>query len=108
MYRNKIQDAVSTAASVTSDPVDISRGEIWAVSWKWTGTTNGALKVQRSPDGIVWGDVASATAAPAGSANEAIYNNATHDGCQFVRSVYTRTDGTGTLTTIFSVKESRV
>lgn len=104
---NKIQDAVTIAASgtSTSEAVDISWSDCWAVQWSWTGTINGALKVQASIDGTNWEDISGATGTPAGSAGAKLYPNTTLAGYTLVRSLYTASSGTGTLTTIFSSKE---
>ena len=100
-----VQNAVSSGASSTSNAVSIETCEAWACQWSWTGTTNGALKVQGSIDGTNWEDIASMTGTPAASAASKMVFPTGFAPYLFVRSVYTRTDGTGVLTTHFSGKD---
>lgn len=101
MFRVKAQNAVSTATSSVSLPIDASRLVNWAVHWIWTGTTRGDLKVQASLDGVNWFDFPNASKNVNSSPGQHMFQYS-GGGVYVFRSVFNRTSGSGTLTAIFS------
>jgi hypothetical protein len=94
---DKVVDAASLAASVTSQVIDIRHQYGFAIFAVWTGTPTGVLKMQASPDGINnWADVSGITASPAGAAGS-YFVNKEWQFYPYIRFLYTRSSGTGSL-----------
>jgi len=94
---DKVIAAGSMAGNLTSDAIDIRLQYGFAVFAAWTGTPTGVLKMQASPDGISgWLDITGVTASPSGGAGS-YFLNKEWQFYPYVRFVYTRTSGTGSL-----------
>jgi hypothetical protein len=97
--------SVSSSASSTSDVINLRRHETYAcIQVAWTGTTAGTLKLQVSNDSTQWDDLDGITVTPAGSDSQDLWVIYAAS-FQFMRVVFTRTSGTGTLTGTVSLKE---
>jgi len=97
-------DAVSTAASITGDSFSIQDSDNVGLDLRWTGTTAGTIAVQVSNDNSTFTALTlSAVPTPAGSADNYLVN-INQAPFQYMRIVFTRTSGTGTLTAIVSMK----
>lgn len=93
-------------ASITSKALDVRYIDNIGIQAIWTGAPTGTVKVQASHDakvdgsgaiaGGTWTDIAGATAAPAGGAGSALIALAAL-AHPFIRIVYTRTGGAGSL-----------
>jgi len=104
----KILNTVTTDQSRTSEPIDLQFVYAWSIQFNWSGTTAGTVKAQISNDGISWTDVPGCLATPAGSTDFYLFNSGDIVGYRYVRSVFTRTSGTGTLDCFVSGKENAV
>lgn len=62
----------------------------------WTGTTDGTVKLQVSNDNSQWDDLTGINTSTGGSAGTDAWNISTI-GFAFMKLVYTRSSGTGTL-----------
>lgn len=106
-----IINAVSMASSITSSVVEIKNQDNIGIQLNWTGTPVGTFAVQVSSDYLqdTEGNVMNAgnwitlpispSIAAAGSADSA-FVDVNQTSAQYMRVVYTRTSGTGTLTGI--------
>ncbi len=105
-----------STASITSDVINMENILFLAVQGVWTGTPTGTLKLQGSCDtgltiagnvtgsGVTnWTDITSATTAPSGSAGSG-FIEVKETGLKWVRAVYTRSSGSGTLNVRFNAK----
>lgn len=112
MSKNQIKNfnlinGVSTAATITSDAVDIEFLDNVGLNIDWTGTTNGTITVECSnlstPSSFKALTFDPVLAQPAGVAGGYLVdiNNASWS---FIRVVFTRTSGTGTLTVSLAAK----
>lgn len=103
-------------ASITSDTINLENILYLAVQAVWTGTPTGTIKLQGScdtgttiagntdGDGVSnWTDIASATLSPAGSASSG-FIELKETGIKWVRLVYTKSGGSGSLTSRFNAK----
>lgn len=100
---DKIVDANDMSASFNSEAIDIRLQYGFSVFAVWTGTPAGTLKLQCSPDGInQWTDVPSLSAAVSGAGS--YFTNQQWQFYPFLRFVYTRTSGSGTLNIWFTGK----
>ena len=92
------------AATITGVGQDFQHaGNICALA-SWTGTAPvGTLKLQGSADGVTWADVPSATLAISGNSGAGMIP-VSNIGFLFVRAVYTKTSGTGTLSVVLTGK----
>lgn len=99
--------AYSMAADIASDPVTLTFEDNTDIQCKWTGTPTGVLAVQISldPTNLGWQTVSFGPAPdqPAGSAS-GNYFSINQTGTAFIRLIYTRTSGTGTLSAKISAK----
>jgi len=94
---DKVVDAASLAGNVTSQVIDIRLQYGFSIFAAWTGTPSGVLKMQASPDGVNgWADVTGVSASPAGSSGS-YFVNKEWQFYPYVRFIYTRTSGTGSL-----------
>ena len=103
-----LADATSTGADFESSVVCVEHLFAACIQATWTGTTAGTFQVQASNDvgdvkqpsspGVTnWTDVASATAAPAGSAASGLIH-LSDIGYKWLRVKFTRSAGTGAAT----------
>lgn len=92
----------SMGADFTSDSqqmVNMAMGSIFAM---WSGTPNGSLKLQISNDNENWTDYTDSDYAL--TVPGSVMWNLSSIGYQYLRVVYTRTSGTGTLNVTVSGK----
>jgi len=96
-------NGTSMGASITSDQVPLSFEDNVGLQVVWTGTPTGTLDVQISldPTNLGWQSIPSTSfvptpAIPSGSAGSNYYE-LMQTTAAFIRLVYTRTSGTGTL-----------
>ena len=93
---NPILTAGDMSTSLTSDIEDMTR-KIWiAIQAVYTGSPVGDLTLEASNDKVTWTTVANSTVAVSG-ASSAMWN-IQNCGYSWLRLVYTRTSGTGSLT----------
>jgi hypothetical protein len=104
-------NAESMGASVTSAPVYVEHLPLVLLQAVWTGTPVGNFTVQYSADvgtdsagtGVTnWTTDSDSTIAAGGAAGDLAYDIET--SAKWVRLVYTRTSGTGTLSARFNAK----
>lgn len=84
-------------ASLQSKAMDMLAFPFGALEAIWTGTPTGILKVEGSLDGTAFYPINVFVNNPAGSANSTLINMQ-GVGFRYMRLVYTRTSGTGSLT----------
>lgn len=95
--------AESMGASITTEASNILHTDRVGYQIAWTGTPTGAFTVEISNDGSTWVELTLSTAiAAAGSADEAFIDAET--AAKFIRLVYTRSSGTGTLNVHITAK----
>jgi hypothetical protein len=100
---DKVVDAASMDADITSQVIDVRLQYGFTAFAAWTGTPTGTLKIQASPDGINnWLDIG-VSVSPAGSA-ASWFSNQQWQFYPYLRFVYTRSSGTGTLNLWFTGK----
>lgn len=98
---------ISSLATTTSLPMEITHEWMWSIQFVWTGTTTGVISVNVSNDGIDWSAFTAfdqALVQPSGSAGNMIAIPKSNAGYQYVQAVYTNTSGTGTVTAQFFAK----
>jgi hypothetical protein len=101
---DKVIAAGSMAADITSEVIDIRLQYGFSVFAAWTGTPTGAIKMQASPDGVSsWLDVSGVSASPAGAAGS-YFVNQQWQFYPYIRFVYTRSSGSGSLDLWFTGK----
>lgn len=95
-YDDKYMVAQSMAANVTGRAVATLASEGLSFQAVWTGTPTGTLKLQVSNDNTTYTDLPGTSQATGGAAGNFLWNLA---GIyfQFIRLVYVRTGGVGTL-----------
>lgn len=95
LYNLQIVTDGNMTSNITSDVVDLSKTDGYAVFAKWTGSPNGTIKIQVSVDGSNYVDLDGSTTAVSG-AGDALWEITTayYDK---VRVVFTFTSGSGTL-----------
>lgn len=103
--RYKAINAISTAASITGDIVDLEFTFVISVQFNWTGTTAGTVYVEGSNDLINWTTLPNSSATPAGSAGSFLYEPGILNGVLWVRPRFTRTSGSGSMTAWVGGKE---
>ena len=97
--------SISSGASSTSDVISLHKTETsFVIQVAWTGTTTGTLKLQVSNDSTQWDDLDGITVSPTGSSGQDLWI-VTLASFQFLRVVFTRSAGTGTITGTFSAKK---
>ena len=99
----KLQDAVSMAATSQSTAADAGPFTNWTMSFVWTGTPTGTLTVETSPNNTDWVTLTGSSQATSGAAGSFTVNQS-GSGHRYIRGVYTRTSGTGAITTYFTGK----
>lgn len=92
------------SGNLVSEAIDVRLQYGFSVFAAWTGTPTGVLKLQASPDGVTnWTDVPSVTTSPSGGAGS-WFTNQQWQFYPYVRFVYTRTSGVGSLDLWFTGK----
>jgi hypothetical protein len=105
MINTIISNAADISANYTSESVDISFANGFAVQMQWTGTPTGTLRIQGSLDGILFSNVPSGSVALAGVAGDTLFNTSYPVHYTHVRVSYTAAAGAGTLTVRVGGKE---
>ena len=99
-----VSDGDMSGATVTSATTNIQYLDNIAYQLYWTGTPTGTFDVQVSGDNTNWASLplnpVPAATASSGSAFIDIYQTAAN----YIRVVYTRTSGSGTLNVLISAK----
>lgn len=101
-------DAQSMGANFNSDPVKLKNYKGYSLQLVATGTPNGSYKLQASNDPDInnisnWADITNSTQ-PITTSGITFYN-VTDAYYMFVRLVYTRSSGTGTVTARVLLKD---
>lgn len=98
LFNEKLVDAVSMGATITSSPLNVQQAVSFCVQAIWSaGTTPiGTFDLQASNDGLTFTSVLSAPATVENNSDSLIINVEKHAYAQ-IRVVYTRTSGSGTL-----------
>lgn len=100
-------NATSMAASITSDAVPLQFEDNPDIQCVWTGTPTGTLAVQISldPTNLGWQTVTFSPTPdqPAGSSGSN-YFSLNQTSAAYIRLIYTRVSGTGTLTAKIAAK----
>jgi hypothetical protein len=101
---DKIIAAGDLSGNLTSDPIDVRLQYGFSVFAIWSGTApSGTLKIQASPDGINnWADVGVSTSVS--GATGSWFTNQQWQFYPYVRFVYTRVSGTGSMDLWFTGK----
>ena len=89
--------AGSMAASITSSVTDVRWLDNLILYFSFTGTPTGTFAVQVGPDGTSWYDLPLTPAPVASGAANSYRIDMNQIGDSYIRLVYTRTSGTGTL-----------
>lgn len=103
-----IISAVSMGATITSNAVEIKLQDNIGVQLIWTGTPTGDFSIQVSNNHLEdingnikvagnWTAITLSPTVPAEGASGDAYINITEIAAPYIRIVYTRTSGTGTL-----------
>lgn len=99
--------AMSMAATITSDPVKLQFEDNPDIQVSWTGSPTGTLDVQISldPTNLGWQSVpfAPAPTQPSGTSGTDYYS-LNQTSAAYIRLVYTRVSGTGSLNAKISAK----
>lgn len=115
-----IMNAVSSGATSTSTPVHIMYSDLVSIQVAWTGTTHGVFSVKVSNTATVsttgaisggtWStldvtkyEVTGAYPAPGGSSGDGVIQFI-NLAFAFIELIFTRTDGTGTITASLTAK----
>ncbi len=99
--------AMSMGASITSDPVPLQFEDNPDIQCVWTGTPTGTMVVQVSldPTNLGWETVSfSPTPDQPAGADGTNYFSLNQTGAAYIRLVYTRVSGTGSLSAKIAAK----
>jgi hypothetical protein len=100
---SKYIDAQSMGASVTGPSTNIMNTDRVGFQIVWTGSPTGDFTVEISNDATTWTEMTLSTpVAAAGSADNAFID--CESAAKYIRLVYTRTSGTGTLNVHITAK----
>ena len=100
---DKIISAGDLSGNITSETIDVRLQYGWSVIAAWTGTApSGTIKVQASPDGVLWVDTG-VSASLSGNTGS-YFVNKEWQFYPYLRIVYTRTAGTGSVDIWFAGK----
>lgn len=106
-------DAVTMGTDLESAPMNLYKIQGYAIQVTWTGSPTGTFKLQASSQkgtdeigtGVTrWDDISGASQATGGAAGSVMFNNTAVPGYNWVKLVYTRSSGTGTVTADYSAK----
>lgn len=98
LFNNKLIDAQSMGTSITSSSQNMQRVISYAVQVYWTGTTPiGTFDLQASNDDTNYTSLLSAPIAVTGNTGSIMIDVAKR-GYGYIKVIYTRTSGTGTIT----------
>lgn len=102
-------------SAINSKGIDLNQQYVYAIQAVWTGSPVGTLKIQVSndivPDGVGgdqasnvvnWTDYTNSSQSISGAGN--FVWNVLEAGYRWVRLVYTKTSGSGTINAVFSGK----
>jgi len=96
VFNDTITIGTDLASNQTSDAYSVEHIANFAVQFALTGSPSGTIKVQASLDAESWSDVPSASTSVAASG--VFFINVVDAGYNYMRVVYERTTGTGTIT----------
>lgn len=100
---DKVISAGDLSGSITSETIDVRLQYGFSVIAAWTGTSpSGTLKVQASPDGTLWVDAG--VSASIGPNTGSLFINKEWQFYPYLRLVYTRTSGSGSIDIWFAGK----
>lgn len=111
-HQDKIIDSGDMSeATITSEIYEIKRGYGYSVQFAWSGTSPvGTIKLQASNDLVPreseisnWTDITGSTVDVTGNTGTGMLN-VTSSMYSWVRAVYTKTSGTGTLNAVLQEK----
>jgi hypothetical protein len=95
-----VDGAMTGTATVVSTPINVTRVDRFTIQARWSGTPNGAIKVQVSNDDgtgtLNWTDLPSSSVSITGAAGSTLYS-VNNVAFVWVRLSYTNTSSTGTL-----------
>ncbi len=86
------------SGNLTSASIDVRWFDNLIIYISWTGTPTGTFTVQVSPDDATWFDLDLSPAPAASGSADNIRIDMNQLGDSYIRLAYTRTSGTGTLT----------
>lgn len=97
-----VASSTSLASNYTSSSQDIRNFPFFAFQFVWTGAPVGTVSVDASVDNVTWAPITNMSSTTGGTAGCYLPDFA-GSGVPFVRAIYTRTSGTGSLTiTLFA------
>lgn len=100
---NSILDvAADMGSSYNGNPQQMDQITVGCLIASYSGSPNGSLKLQVSDDGVIWADLAS-TATAITTAGTTSWN-LWPIGYEYLRIVYTKSSGSGLLSTTFRGK----
>jgi hypothetical protein len=92
----RVIDTTSMANSITGTATDVGLLHNWVCHFVWTGTPTGSVEVQASIDNTSWTTLTGSQQSTQGEAGTHIVNFS-GSGHRYIRPVYTRSSGSGTL-----------
>lgn len=96
------------SGNLESNPIEVSRCDTMAAQFIWTGTPTGTIKIQGSNiKDSNYDDIEGGALPLSGSAGDFVFNHSLFVGFKWLKAVYTRTSGTGTLDVLVTGKERR-
>ncbi len=101
-YETIISAGDMSLASLTSTTINLDFKLIVAIQAVYTGSPVGTLKLQGSIGGTSWSDISGSSTAITTSGD--VLYNITDIGYRYIRAVYTKTSGTGSLTVEINAK----
>lgn len=102
VFEYQLVDAESMGASITSDSQQLIQEVVCCVQAVFTGSPVGSIKLQISNDSSNWTDY-TGSATSISAAGDVAWN-LSNIGYRYLRVVYTRTSGTGSLSVTVSGK----
>lgn len=103
MITKQVFTAKSMAASFNSVEMEVL-GKPFKMEMAWTGTVAGTFKLQESNSKVVWTDITGADFTVTNDGNGS-FSLTTENLHSYIRVVWTRTSGTGTVDAYLTVAE---
>lgn len=95
--------ATSMGASITSDPINLSTKDAFAVHAIYTGSPVGTISLEASIDGVSYSTIAGSSTTISGASD--VFLNVKEANYMWARLVYSFTSGSGSLTAHYSTRE---